>query len=256
MLRPLKILAVVLMVLLIVAGVLAWTLPADVAYRYAHGYFSPVTLSGISGTVWDGHADGVSALGRDLGEINWRLDKSALLHRQLLADLRIQGADVDVAGSLMRNADGSVVARDLRFRFPAALVEPVLDIPNLTLLGTIGGVLKQATLVNGFLHGARGTARWTDAGVSGQAEARFADILAEFSSQPDGSIVGTVHDDGSGNLAVDGSFSVRLEGYDAVATLTARNNDPQVLETLRYVGQLQPDGSSKLVIHGRLFKLY
>ncbi|MGA9422238.1 MAG: type II secretion system protein N [Rhodanobacteraceae bacterium] len=254
--RLLKILALALIALLIVAGVLAWTLPADVAWRYARGNFGPVALSGIRGTVWDGHADGVSALGRDLGEIDWHLDKAALLHRRVLADLRVQGADVDVAGELVRNPDGSVVARDLRFRFPAALAEPALDIPGLKLLGTISGVLKQATLLNGFVQGALGTTRWSDAGVSGQAEARFSDILADFSSQPDGSIAGSVHDDGSGNLAVDGSFSVRVDGYDAVATLRARNNDPQILEMLRYVGQLQPDGSSKLVIRGRLFKLF
>ncbi|MGA9342798.1 MAG: type II secretion system protein N [Rhodanobacteraceae bacterium] len=254
--RLLKILLILALVLLVVAGVFAWTLPADFAWRYAQRYFGPVTLTGIRGTVWDGHADGVSALGSDLGEIDWEIAKLPLLHRQVLADVRVQGAGVDVAGVVERNGDGSVIAHDVRFRFPAALAEPALDIPNLKLLGTIGGVLKRATLVNGLVQGASGDARWSDAGVSGQAEARFSDILAEFSSQPDGGIAGTVHDDGSGDLAVDGSFRVRMDGYDAVATLSARHNNQQVLETLRYIGQPQADGSSKLVIHGRLFKLF
>ncbi|HET6545887.1 MAG TPA: type II secretion system protein N [Rhodanobacteraceae bacterium] len=254
--RLLKILLVLVILLLIVLGVFAWTLPADLAYRYAANYLGPVTLSGVRGSVWNGHADGVSAFGRDLGELDWRLEKAPLLHRQLVADLRIKGADVDAAGAVTRNPDDTLVVRDLRFRFPAGLLEPALDVPALKLLGTISGVLTQATLANGFIRGAIGNARWSEAGVSGQAEARFSDILADFASRSDGSIAGTVHDDGQGNLKVDGSFSVRVDGYDAQARLVARNGDPQVMEMLRYIGQPQPDGSSKLVIHGRLFKLF
>lgn len=92
--------------------------------------------------------------------------------------------------------------------------------------------------------------------MTGSAEARFSDILADFASQPDGSITGTVADDGRGNLEVNGQFKLATTGFDVEAFLAARNNDARVQEALRYVGQAQADGSSHLVIHGQLFKLF
>ena len=92
--------------------------------------------------------------------------------------------------------------------------------------------------------------------TTGAAEARFADIVGEFAAQPNGGIAGTAHDDGTGNLAVNATFQIALDGFSANAVLRARNNDPQVQDTLRHVGEPQPDGSSKLAIRGRMFRLY
>jgi hypothetical protein len=254
--RLLKVLLLLLIVLVVVVGVVLWTLPAGLAYRHVGSRLGPVTLSGIRGTIWDGHADGVSAFGRDLGELDWQLDKSSLLHRALKADVRLKGADVDAAGTVVRASGDVFEVRDLRFRVPAALLEPAIDVPDLKLRGTVSGVLAHARLEGGLVRQARGSARWSDAAVAGAAEARFSDVLADFASQPDGSIAGTVHDDGKGDLAVEGVFSVRYDGYDAEATLGARHGNARIAEMLQYVGQPQADGSSRLVIHGTLFKLF
>ena len=253
--RILKIFLNLCVVVLIVASVFAWTLPADVAYRSGAKYIAPFALTGIRGTVWDGHADGVSAFGRDLGELNWHAQKTPLLRGEVVADVRIQGADVDAAGTLIRRS-GSVSAYNLRFGFPAATLEPALDLGPLKLLGGVNGVIDSATLTGATLGNVSGSARWSDAGVSGQAEARFSDLLVKFASRPDGSIAGTVSDDGKGNLAVNGTFEVHLGTYDVQATLAARNNDPQVAESLRYVGQMQADGTSRLIVHGQMLKVF
>ena len=259
--RFLKILLVLALLLLIVAGVVFWTLPADVAWRQGAKYFGPVVLSGVRGTLWDGHADGVSLFGHDLGELDWRVAKSAVLRGRVVADVRIQGTDIDAAGiverALVEDANaGVLVLRDVHFRFPASLMEPALALREITLNGAISGVVSEAALRNGFVESATGNARWSEAGVSGQAEARFADILGEFAAAPGGGIAGHAKDDGTGNLAVDATFRAAVTGFDAEAILRARNDDPQVEETLRHVGEPQADGSSKLVVHGQTFKLY
>ncbi|HKE49290.1 MAG TPA: type II secretion system protein N [Rhodanobacteraceae bacterium] len=254
--RVLKILLVLVILLLIVGGIVLWTLPADVAYRHGAKYLGPVVLSGVRGTLWDGHADGISVFGRDLGEIDWRMAKSGLLRARMAADVRIQGTDVDAAGVVERADAGAFTVRDVRFRFPAEMLAPVVGIPDLSLLGAVSGVISEATLRDGFLQSATGNARWSEAGVTGQAEARFADILGEFAAQPDGGIAGTAHDDGTGTLVVNGTFHATVAGFNAEALLRARNDDPRVLETLQHVGEPQPDGSSKLVIHGQMIKLY
>ena len=259
--RFLKILLVLALLLLIVAGVVFWTLPADVAWRQGAKYFGPVVLSGVRGTLWDGHADGVSLFGHDLGELDWRVAKSAVLRGRVVADVRIQGTDIDAAGiverALVEDANaGVLVLRDVHFRFPASLMEPALALREITLDGAISGVVSEAALRNGFVESATGNARWSEAGVSGQAEARFADILGEFAAAPGGGIAGHAKDDGTGNLAVDATFRAAVTGFDAEAILRARNDDPQVEETLRHVGEPQADGSSKVAIRGRMFKLY
>ncbi len=245
-----------LVLALVVAGVIAWTMPADVAWRHVAPKLGPVSLVGVRGTVWDGHADGISVFGRDLGEVDWRVSKMPLLGMRVVADLRIKGADIDGSGLLERARDGRVTVREVRFRMPAALFAPALDIPSLNLRGTVNGTLTQASLVNGLIVDAAGNARWSEAGVSGQAEARFSDILAEFVSKPDGSIAGTIADDGRGNLEVNGRFSVAPTAFSAEAFLSARDDDARVREALQYIGQPQADGSSHLVIRGELFKLF
>jgi general secretion pathway protein N len=254
--RILKILLALVVLLLVIGGVLLWTVPADFAYRQGARFLGPVVLSGVRGTLWDGHADGVSVLGRDLGEVDWRMSKGGLLRGSLVADVRIQGTDVDAAGLVERERDGGLVLRDVHFRFPAEVLAPMLDVKDLSLLGAVSGVVATATLRNGLVESATGTARWSEAGVSGAADARFADIVGEFAAQPNGGIAGTAHDDGTGNLAVNATFQAALDGFAANAVLRARNNDSAVQETLRHVGEPQPDGSSKLAIRGRMFKLY
>ncbi|MEO7431986.1 MAG: type II secretion system protein N [Dokdonella sp.] len=253
--RLLKGFLVLVVLALIVGGIVLWTLPADVAYRYGTSYLGPVVLTGVRGTVWDGHADGVSVLGRDLGELDWHAQKAALLTGTFVTDLRVKGADIDAAGVATRTPRGTYSVRDLRFRVPAEILAPALDLGNLRLLGVISGTVTEATLSGAVLSSATGNARWTEAGVSGDAEARFSDILADFAAQPDGGIGGAVHDDGTGELAVDGTFRANVGTFDAQATLSARNGDPQVAETLRHIGELQTDGSTRLIVHGQMLKV-
>jgi len=254
--RFLKILLALVVLLLVIGGVLLWTVPADFAYRQGARFLGPIVLSGVRGTLWDGHADGVSVLGRDLGEIDWRMSKGGLLRGTMVADVRIQGTDIDAAGLVERESGGALTLRDVHFRFPAEVLAPMLDVKDLSLQGAVSGVVAIASVRNGLVESATGNARWTEAGVSGAADARFADILGEFAAKPGGGIAGTAHDDGTGNLAVNATFQVALDGFKADAVLSARNDDPQVQETLRHVGEPQPDGSSKLAIRGRIFKLY
>jgi hypothetical protein len=142
----------------------------------------------------------------------------------------------------------------LRFSVPASRFEPLFD-GKLQLRGTISGVLDTATLSNAIVSSVAGTAHWSEVGVVGDVDARFTDLVAEFSSQPDGSVAGTVHDDGRGTIAVDGRFVLRPPMLDGEATLSARNGDAQALEALRHLGEPQPDGSTRVAVHGRMLRL-
>lgn len=249
--RPIKYLFAVVVLVAIVAAVCLWRMPADVGYRYGARLLGPLALSGIGGTIWDGHADGVSLFGQDLGELDWHARKQPLLGRELVADVRIKGTEIDFAGELTRRADGSVSARGMRFSIPASRIEPLLGRPDLQLLGTISGVLDDATLMTASISNAKGSARWSGVGASGEVEAHFTDLLFEFASQPDGTVGGSVRDDGNGNIAVDGRFSLRVPVISGEATLRARDGDPATIEMLQRLGEPQADGSVRVVVQGR-----
>jgi len=248
-----RIIALLLLLAVIGAGVFFWRLPADVGYRYGVKRAGAVALSGISGTVWDGHADGISVFGNDLGEVDWHLPKLSVLSGKPLVDVRIKGSGVEVAGQVERLGHGIFGAHDLRFSVPASMFDPLLASQGVKLGGTVSGVLEDASMSNLLLQQAKGNAHWSGVAISnGQSDLRFSDLSAEFSSQPDGGVGGTVKDDGSGNLAIDGRFDLRVPMFEAQATLRARNGDEQTLEFLRSIGEPQADGSTIVRAQGSM----
>lgn len=231
------------------AGVVAWTCPADLAYRFAADSIAPVRLHELSGTVWEGHAGGVDVFGVNLGSIDWNLQPAPLLRGEMVAQVTLAGTIASGRGVVDRAA-GQTSLRDATLRLPARFAAPVLAIPALDLLGTIELEIAHARLRGLWLDDAAGSAVWHDAAVSGAAQARFGDLQATFASAADGAIAGTVRDLG-GPMEVAGTFTASPGVYQAQARLAARGGDAQVSEALQFVGQPQADGSRNLEIQGR-----
>ncbi len=242
-------------VLLVMLAVFAWSCPAELAYRVVGERLGPLKLSGLSGSVWSGHARSVSFFDQSLGTLDWQLAAIPLTRREVSLHLALSGGSVTASGQIVRRADALVELHDAAFHLPAMLLAPVLDIPSLKPVGEIDGTVARATLQGGWIGEAQGSARWVNPGMSGAIEARFGDIQADFSPSGDGAIAGVIRDLG-GALAVSGTFQVRAGQLDSNATLEARDNDPQIIETLRYIGEPLAEGRSLLKIHGQLFKLF
>lgn len=251
--RILKFVVLALLLVAVGCGVYLWRLPADVGYRYGAKRVGAVALSGLSGTVWDGHADGISVLGNDLGEVDWHLPKLPALQGKPVVDLRIKGSDVELAGQLERLGHGQFGAHSLRFSVPASMFERLFTKHHVKLQGTVQGVFDDALLSASNVQRADGNMHWSGVGISSDAgDLRMSDLLADFSTQGDGSIAGTVKDDGNGALALNGRFTLRAPQFDAEATLRSRDGDEQMLEFLRSVGEPQPDGSTIVRAHGSM----
>jgi general secretion pathway protein N len=241
--------------LLLLAGIALWTCPAELAYRWYGVQLSPVTLSDLSGSLWQGHAGSARAFNRDLGALDWQLEAWPLLHGDKVAQLRLGGRDITASGTVTSTADGRLDFRDALIQLPADLLEPAIGVPNLHLLGRIDVQLTHLRVHQVWVEDAHGSAVWHDAAVSGAAQARLSEIAASFRSPSPGNIKGEVHDLG-GPLEAVGAFQLALTGYDAQLRLAARNNDPHVLEALQFVGQPQTDGSVSLQIAGHLLKAF
>jgi hypothetical protein len=237
-------------VLAAIAAAVAWTFPADLAWRLGGQRFAPLVLHDVGGTIWNGHAASTELFGQDLGALDWTLHADALLRGVAAADVHLAGATVSAHGTIEREASARFAARDFVVTLPARLVAPALGIPTLDLLGSIEIDVDRAELAGFWPTRAAGSARWHDAGVSGAAQARFGDLAARFATAADGSISGSVHDLG-GPLELSGTFSASLRRYTATARLAPRDANAQLAEALQYIGQPQADGSRELIIQGR-----
>ncbi len=248
-------LLVLVLAVVIVAGIVIATLPAQYAYRLLADRLGPVALSGISGSIWQGRATSLVVFGQDVGTLDWHLDFAPLLQAELRARVKLDGGAVQASAIVTCTGNGDVDLRNVVFHMPASLAAPVLDIPALTLLGDIDGQVAQARLQNAWINRAKGSVRWHDAAVAGAAQARLGDLQATFYSTPQGVIRGTARDMG-GPLKLTGTFSVDAGQFEVDAVLAARDGNPQILDALNYIGQPQADGSSHLIVHGRLFRLF
>jgi general secretion pathway protein N len=253
--RLLRRLFLIVVVVVLLAGIGAWTCPADIAYAWLSGRLGPVTLSDLSGSVWQGHAGSLRVFGRELGTFDWHLQALPLLHGDIVAQVNVNGSDASAQATLTRSADRQIDIRDAAVQLPAAVLEPAIGVADLHLLGRIEIALSHARLRGAWIESADGNALWRDAAVSGAAQARLSDLRATFVTMPDGGISGELRDLG-GPMLADGMFKAAAGAYDAQLKLAARDGDTHVLEALQHVGEAQPDGSVLLKIHGHLLTVF
>lgn len=246
-------LALIVFVVLFVV-IVAATLPAATAYRYAEPHLQPLRLQGIDGSLWSGRATQVSAYAVPLGELRWTLEPGAALALKARGQMALMGRDLN-ASTELEATRGHVALRRVDARMPANILAPALDIPSLVLLGELKLLMDDVQLRDGLVHSAKGLLTWRDAGVSGAAEARFSDVTVSFSSPREGVIEGLVRD-GGGSLAADGRVLIEGERFSAEIKLHVRGDDPQLAEALLYVGERLPDGGSLLRVEGTLRKLF
>ncbi len=251
--RVLKILFALLLLLLTIAVVVAWTMPARMAWKIMASHVPVLQLSDVSGSVWNGHAEQASVAGQPLGTLDWQTDVLPLLHGDIRVRAHIKGADSEGRAELTRQLDGLILVRDAEVDLPGAVLEATLGLPSLQLKGRLHLKAQEARIRNAWFVALDATGRWLDAGVSGAAEAHLGDIDMRFSEPAPPTIEGEIHDDGHGPLTIRGTLSALPTGYVLEANLRARNpSDLQTQEALRYIGERQPDGSVLLRAGGQL----
>lgn len=243
------VLVLVLLALLLAAA--AWYMPASLAYRLFGAPEASVQLRELEGTVRQGRAGQVLVNGFPVGALAWTLDWRALLRRTVSGDWQLTSAAWQASGHALRRPDGSIEVDGLRMELPALLLKTVLDVPALNFVGTLRLELDRLRLHGLIVEEAQGRARWDDAGVTGEVQARFGPLHAHFGTTAPGHLVGEVEDEG-GPLAVDGQFDLVGVNYHAEAILSARDPAHPIAQALYYIGQAMPDGSSLLVVDGQL----
>lgn len=251
--RVLKFGLLVIVFVVVAGGVYLWRLPAQVAWQRLHARAPALALSGIAGTAWNGSADAVNLMGRDLGQIHWQVSRRSLLAGKPLANLRIGGGEFELAGQLERLAPGRYDFTDLHFRAPVEKLARLFVGADLQVEGTLAGTLDSGAIDGIEVLRLAGQARWSEVGVrSARGQLQLSDLLAEFATRPDGTISARFHDDGSGAFTVSGQASLHLPQWQLEARLRARHGDAASAQRLQGIGELQPDGAHLVRLAGTL----
>src|SRR4030095_1739814 len=133
------------------------TLPAATVLSYFHP--PGVTLSGVSGTIWNGRAQAVRSGTTHVGSVEWDLDILALFTGKLGADVKVTRTDGFAQGSIALSA-ARVTLRGLNASLPLSALPPNLLRGGWT--GTARLQLTQLALENAWPVAATGTIEVAD----------------------------------------------------------------------------------------------
>lgn len=221
---------------------LAWWFPARWAWQLVQSDYPAVHIERVSGSVWHGQADGLTAGGQTLGTLRWTLGRAAVFgHVHFAFDL--VGAGVMANGHIARTADGATVIRDAHFQVSMTRLRAAWP-SDVQLAGTLQGDVVNARLVEGWPTRLDARVRWQDAAVV-QAHGRavvLGDLLSQWQAVGGTVLKADVRDSGTGPLRVRGAFTATVLGWRLQARLTPRGHHAPLQDWLRKVGQPAAEG--------------
>ncbi|MDF3982338.1 type II secretion system protein N [Luteibacter sp. PPL201] len=225
------------------AGLFYLFLPARVVAALIEQRAHGLTLDGVSGTAWDGHAARVvSAGGRDLGVLEWRLGRDAILGRIHL-DIHLQGAAGRVDAHVERTQPGLTRLSGVAFRLDAgALAGPALP-RELVPQGTIEGTVPRADLQDNWPMTLDADARWRDAAVRTPEGVVALGGMAFKANSRAGVLRAALKDDGDGSLRVDLGVAGSPLGWRMDGVLAPRIADTALTHLIARFGPVGRDGT-------------
>jgi len=244
----------VLLFLLLVSG-LAWLvayLPASWVRPQLEARLHGLRLEGLSGTLWDGHAEHVLApKGGDLGQFDWQLSRRALLGDTQLG-VAFRGDWGRLSGQLRQlegkrdewtqvHFDGDLAELSARLAPQAERLDGRLSIDNARVVMQGRWPLELDAV-----------AQWDGARLHGaQRDLAFGNLQLRAGGSA-GVVNATLQDDGNGPLQLTGHLALSPLGWKYDIKAKPREPDPALRDWLAGFGRLAADGSMHLQRSGGL----
>jgi general secretion pathway protein N len=239
-------------VLILVAGLLAWFLPARWALPWIEPQLHGLRLQQVQGQLWDGRAGQIlNAQGNPVGQLQWQLSRRALLG-QVQLQLDFQGPHLTFSGAMQRLPDNQLQWRGVSVHADLAALLPRVALPQGQPLGELQLAVDQAVLQGGWPLQLDARAQWLQAAM----RTRSGDVALgnlQWQAQAQGGVIEVqLHDDGHGPLEADGQLQLSPLGWRLDAKLRARQTDPALRHWLAGLGQLDADGGVHIQRSGGL----
>jgi general secretion pathway protein N len=239
-------------VLVLLAALLVWFLPARWALPWIAPRLHGLRLQQVRGQLWDGRAGQVrSADGRLLGQLSWRLSRRALVG-QLQARLAFKGAYLEFSGTMRQIPDARMEWHDARLLVDLAELKPDMASPLGQPRGQLQVTIAHALLQGGWPLQLQAQAQWRHAVMrTHDGDVVLGDLHADVLAQG-GVIQVRLLDDGQGPLQVDGHLQLSPLGWRLDAALHPRQTDPALRHWLAGLGRPDAEGTLHIQRSGGL----
>ncbi len=222
--------------------------PARVAYRW----FAPADFaaSGISGTVWNGHATEATAYGTYFRDLSWRFRLLDLVTAKLGYAIESQLASGFVEANIAIGIGGTLRATDLRATLPLASMQSIAAIRGIS--GSVSANFDEIKIVAAVPVAADGVLEISGLTLPLVSPDSLGGFKAEFFSQDSG--ITASLEDTNAVLDLAGSLQISPDGtYQLLAHLTATSDTPApIRQQLQFLGSPNDRGQHELRLEGRL----
>ena len=232
-----------LALLVAIAALLLWFLPARWVMPWIEPQLQGLHLQQVHGLVWNGEANEVTAVdGRRLGRLHWHLSRRALLGDARL-QLTFDGPQLGFSGAVRRLPESRMAVDDLHLHADLAVLDAYP--PSLwgRPLGELRLTARHLVLQGGWPLRLRAHGLWQHAALrTADGDVAFGDIQLEAQAQG-GLIQVQWHDAGTGPLQANGELQLSPLGWRLDTTLRPRQTDPALQHWLARLGPVADDGS-------------
>jgi general secretion pathway protein N len=258
---------------------LLYNLPA----QHVVGWFSggnqlPLTLQGISGTVWSGEAEQVSYQRKPLGQMEWHFKPSRLILGKLAYGIELKQAGQQLQGTFITGFGNSVRLEEvdallLASQLPEWLRSLALittgGAEDLLLANQLPGWLQQRQIsvdgkvraqqldlafTDGQLTAAEGSLQWLEGAVRSPLNLSVGDLQADLTTdEASGDITAAVRDL-KGSVAIQADVSLKPDGnFQLKGKLKPGDKaDPGLSGALQAIGRRQADGTILINYAGKM----
>lgn len=227
------------------------TIPAKPVIDLVNGS-SPVTIQGVSGTLWNGKAYIVSFENIQLKKTEWSFNLWKLFIGSIAIDISSRFSGNDIVAQLGTSFTGRYFINDLSAKISAQEMAEIANIPLAQLEGMISLNIEHAQWKQGELPLATGEIKWTAATITVADTASLGNIsillnetdellTAEINNQG-----GDIKITGSAGLVPEADYTVDIK---LLPTATANNN---IKQSLGMFAQKQANGEYTLKKTGSL----
>ncbi len=233
-----------------------------VIFACAFVYFAPasliqkflpndITVSGVSGTVWNGNLQTIVFDQIGIQNTKWSSNPLSLLTGKLKADVSINSNNLK--GNFETSYSGTKVsANDVLLKGDLSLLMPYFEKYGLTISGQFNADFNSLEVANGLPKYADGVLHTYNTNILGIFPLNLGDITGVFEQQGQDMLIKV--DNSSGELDLNGAITVDEHGnYFADMTFSKNSNtSDQILQTIQLLGTKIGEDTVKMTQSGQL----
>lgn len=226
--------------------VVQW-LPKDMLQR------SKVQLTGVTGSIWNGHAVKLRLNGFGLSNLSWQLHTWPLLLGDVSLAIKFRQTDAFGKAEVKTDFGGKeLVLSSVQGGFPATQLMPLFYGFPIALAGQLTTDIQEATIRKGQQLSLQGELLWREASLTAPQHILFGDLQVKMQAQDTGTVL-SVQDQG-GPLQLQGQVTVQGNGaYETNIRVSARSTASKALaQSISILGVRDAQGNVQIKQKGKL----